>query len=91
MHPEPVSISVQLPNMPDKPEWKLNGSIITVEDIPVNFLVSTLRERIKNIIDAPLPISRMKIDYGVKTLSNSSTLAGMNIGEGDMVSMSIRK
>ena len=77
--------------MPEKPEWKLNGSIITLEDIPVSFLVSTLRERIKNIIDAPLPISRMKLDYGAKTLSNSSTLANMNIGEGDMIAMSIRK
>jgi splicing factor 3A subunit 1 len=77
--------------MPEKPEWKLNGSIITLEDVPVNFLVSTLRERIKNIIDAPLPISRMKLDYGTKTLSNSSTLASMNIEDGDMLSMSIRK
>ncbi len=91
MHPEPINLSIQLPNMPDKAEWKLNGSIITVEDIPVNFLVSTLRERIKNIVDAPLPMSRIKLDYGTKTLSNASTLASVNLDEGDIVHMSIRK
>ncbi|RXK38919.1 splicing factor 3A subunit 1 [Tremella mesenterica] len=91
LHPEPISLSIQLPNMPEKPEWKLNGSIITISDLSVSTLVSTLRERIKRTVDAELPISRLKLDYGGKTLNNASTLASFNLDEGDLVVMSVRK
>ena len=91
MHPNPISISVQLPTMPEKPEWKLNGSIITISDLPLNFLVSSLRDRIAGIIEAQLPISRMRLDFGTKVLSNASTLASVNLDEGDMIVLSIRK
>ena len=30
LHPDPITIAVQLPSMPEKPEWKLDGSIIAV-------------------------------------------------------------
>lgn len=91
LHPNPISIAVQLPNMPEKPEWKLNGSIITIPDLPLNFLVSSLRDRIASIVGAQLPISRMRFDYGVKVLSNASTLASVNLDDGDMIVLSIRK
>jgi splicing factor 3A subunit 1 len=54
-------------------------------------LVSTLRDRIVSLIGAQLPISRMRLDYGSKVLSNASTLASVNLDEGDMVALSIRK
>lgn len=91
MHPNPITLSIQLPTMPDKPEWKLNGSIISVPDLPLNFLVSTLRDRVMEIIDAPLPLSRIRFDYGTKILSNTNTLASVNIDDGDTVQMTIRK
>lgn len=91
LHPDPISISVQLPNMPEKPEWKLNGSIITIADLTLSTLVSTLRDRIASIVEAPLPISRMRLDYGPKVLSNASTLASVNMDEADMIALTIRK
>jgi len=91
LHPDPVALSVQLPDMPDKPEWKLNGSIITVPDLPVATLFSTVRERIKRVVDADLPVSRIRLDYEGKIMSNGSTLASVNLDEGDLLVMSIRK
>lgn len=91
LHPDPISLSIQLPSMPEKPEWKLNGSIITVPDLPVNTLFSTLRERIARVIDADLPLSRLKLDYNGKTMNNKNTLASVNLDETDVVVMSIRK
>ncbi|TXT07320.1 hypothetical protein VHUM_03490 [Vanrija humicola] len=91
LHPEPISLSVQLPTMPDKPEWKLDGSIITVSDLPVNTLFSTLRERIKRTLDADLPISRLRIDYNGKVMSNGASLASVNLDDGDTVVMGVRK
>ena len=91
LHPDPIAISVQLPSMLEKPEWKLDGSIITVPDLHVKTLFSTLRERIKRVVDADLPISRLRLDYGQKVMSNASTLASVNLDEGDVVVMSVRK
>lgn len=90
MHPDPVNVMIQLPNVPEKPEWKLDGNVLTVPELPLNFLVATLRDRIAKLLDAPLPISRMKLDYGPKTLGNSATLASVNLSDGDTIHLSIR-
>ncbi|KAL1407197.1 SF3a splicing factor complex subunit [Vanrija albida] len=91
LHPDPITLSVQLPTMPDKPEWKLDGSIVSIPDLHVNTLFSTLRERIKRALDADLPISRLRIDYNSKVMSNGATLASVNLDDGDMVVMAVRK
>ncbi|WVR07251.1 hypothetical protein IAU60_004292 [Kwoniella sp. DSM 27419] len=91
LHPEPIALSIQLPDMPEKPEWKLNGSIITVPDLPVNTLFSTVRERIKRIVDADLPLSRLRLDYGPKVMNNASTLASVNLDDGDMLTLVVKK
>lgn len=91
LHPDPIAISVQLPDMSEKPEWKLNGSIITVPDLPLNTLFSTVRERIKRVVDADLPISRLRLDYGQKVMSNASTMASVNLDDGDMLVLTVRK
>lgn len=91
LHPEPITLSVQLPIYPEKPEWKLNGSVIDIPDVPVTTLFSTVRDRIKKVLDAELPISRMRIEYNGKVMNNQSSLASLNIGEGDMVVMSLKK
>lgn len=91
LHPEPITLAVQLPDMPERPEWKLNGAIISLPDVPVSTLFSTLRERIKRAVDADLPVSRLRLDYEGKVMNNGSTLASVNIDEGDVLVMSVRK
>lgn len=76
--------------MPEKPEWKLDGSVITIPDIPVSALFSLVRERIRKHVDADLPVSRMKIDYNNKPMPNTATLASVNIDETDLLVMTIR-
>ncbi|ORX36927.1 Pre-mRNA splicing factor PRP21 like protein-domain-containing protein [Kockovaella imperatae] len=91
LHPDPIMISVQLPSMPEKPEWKLDGSVISVPDLPVNTLFSTLRERIKRVVDADLPISRLRLDYNGKVMTNNATMASVNLDEDDTLVLSVRK
>jgi len=93
LNPHPISINVQLPTSTEKPEWinKLNGSIISIEDVAVNTPFSAIRERIKRALDADLPISRMRIEYEGRVMNNASSLASVNIGEGDLVSMTLKK
>lgn len=91
LHPDPITVSVQLPSVADKPEWKLDGSVLAIPDVAVNTTFATLRERIKRALDADLPISRLRLEYGGKVMNNSASLASLNLGEGDVVVMAVKK
>lgn len=93
LNPHPITLQVQLPISNEKPEWTqiLNGSIISLEDVPVNTLFSSIREKIRSALNADLPISRMRIEYEGRVMNNGSSLASVNIGEGDLVSMTLKK
>ncbi|KAI0078180.1 hypothetical protein K474DRAFT_1660836 [Panus rudis PR-1116 ss-1] len=90
MHPHPISLRVQLPNDPSKPEWKLDGSIVTVPDLPMNLLVSTLRDRILLATGSTLPTSKMRLSYDNKMLTNMNTIAVYNLEDEDLVVLSVR-
>lgn len=88
-HPHPISLQVQLPNDSSKLEWKLDGSLVTVQDLPLNLLVSTLRDRILQATGSNLPTSRMRLAYQGKMLTNSSTIAQYNLEDEDLVVLSL--
>jgi len=89
MHPYPISLQVQLPHDSTKPEWKLDGGVVFVPDLPMNLLISTLRDRIRNVTGSALPASRMRISYQGKMLTNSSTLGHYNLEDEDILVLSV--
>ncbi|KAH7930849.1 hypothetical protein BV22DRAFT_1138400 [Leucogyrophana mollusca] len=89
MHPYTISLQVQLPDDPSKPEWKLDGKVVTVPDLPLNLFVSTLRERIRQITGSSLPDSRARISYAGKMLANANTIASYNLEDEDLVVLSV--
>jgi splicing factor 3A subunit 1 len=89
MHPYTISLTVQLPNDPSKPEWKLDGQTITVSDLPLTLLVSTLRDRINQVLGSSLTLSKVRISYAGKMLTNTSTIASHNLEDEDLVTLSI--
>ncbi|KAF7359550.1 hypothetical protein MSAN_01298100 [Mycena sanguinolenta] len=89
-HPHPISLQVQLPNDNSKPEWKLDGSVVTVPDLPLNLLVSTLRDRILLHTDSSVPVSRIRLSYMGKMLNNKDTIAVYNLEDEDLVVLSVR-
>jgi splicing factor 3A subunit 1 len=91
LHPDPITVAVQLPAMGDKPEWRLDGSVLGVPGVPVNATFGTLREHIKRTLDADLPVSRLQLTYGGRVMNNSASLASVNLGEGDVVVMAVKK
>lgn len=91
LHPEPITLAVQLPVFAEKPEWKLDGSVLDLPSVPVNTPFAAIRDRIKRALEAELPISRMRIEYEGKVMNNQSSLASVNIGDGDMVVLSLKK
>lgn len=89
MHPYTISLSIQLPNEPSKSEWKLDGKMVTISDLPLTLLVSTLRERFIQATGSTLPASKMRISYMGKMLTNSSTIASYNLEDEDIVVLSV--
>ncbi|OCH95633.1 hypothetical protein OBBRIDRAFT_816514 [Obba rivulosa] len=89
MHPHPISLRVQLPNDPSKPERKLDGSIITIQDLPLNLFVSSLRDRILQHT-GNIPISHIRLSYEGKMLTNMNTIASYNLEDEDLVVLSLR-
>ncbi|KAJ8517550.1 hypothetical protein ONZ45_g5272 [Pleurotus djamor] len=90
MHPHPISLKVQLPKDDSRPEWKLDGSVITIQDLPLNFFVSTLRDRIVQATGSAVPVSRIRLSHTDKTLTNSSTIASYNLEDEDLLVVGIR-
>ncbi|KAF8590517.1 hypothetical protein K439DRAFT_1403640 [Ramaria rubella] len=91
MHPIPISLQIQLPNMSDNPDWKMDGGVATVPDLPLILLVSTLRERIIRHIDSTLAAGRVKLTYMGKLLTNQQTIAFYNLEDGDTLVLSVRE
>ena len=73
-----------------KPDWKLNGSVVTLQEIPVTHLVSTLRDTVVRHMGSSMPLSRILLHFEGKMLANSNTLALYNIEDEDMLVLSIR-
>ncbi|KAF8630071.1 hypothetical protein AX15_003128 [Amanita polypyramis BW_CC] len=90
MHPHPISLQVQLPNDPSKPEWKLDGSTVAIPDIPVTLLVATLRDRILQHTGSAMPVWRIRLSYMGKTLTNQSSIGLYNLEDEDVVALSLR-
>ncbi|KAG7092258.1 hypothetical protein E1B28_008622 [Marasmius oreades] len=89
MHPHPISLQVQLPNDPSKPEWKLDGKVVTIPDLPLNLLVSTLRDRILQHAGSSVPASRIRLSYAGKMLTNKNTIASYNLEDEETLIFSV--
>ena len=79
-----------MPDDSSKPEWKLSGQIVTVPDLPLNLLVSTLRDRILQHTGSSISASRIRLSYQGKMLTNSSSIAATNLEHEDLLMFSVR-
>ncbi|KAM0750422.1 hypothetical protein T439DRAFT_289553 [Meredithblackwellia eburnea MCA 4105] len=87
-HPNPITVKVHLPTYPTKPEWGCDGSVISLEEIPLTLLAGVLRDRVA--VKVGLPIGKQKLTYKGRILANSTTLAALNFEDGDEVVVSIK-
>ena len=79
-----------MPNDTSKPDWKLSGQVVTVPDLPLNLLVSTLRDRILQHTGSSISASRIRLSYQGKMLTNSSSIAVSNLEHEDLLMFSVR-
>lgn len=61
----PVNIKVTIPHMPEKPEWKLNGQMLTFT-LPLPESVANLKAKIQEEIN--MPPAKQKLFFDVSYL-----------------------
>lgn len=68
----------------------MNGSVVTLPEIPVTFLVSTLRDHVARHIGSSVPLSRIMLSFNGKMLTNANTLASYNVEDEDLLVLAVR-
>ena len=86
----PISLQVQLPTDTSKPEWKMDGTTVTIPELSLNLLVSTLRDRIIATTGSALSAGRLILSYNGKMLTNRNTIASYNLEDEDLLVLSVR-
>lgn len=81
---------MQLPNEPSRPEWKFDGTVVTIPELPLNLLVSTLRDRIIQHTGSTVGASKIRLSYAGKMLTNMQTIAVYNLEDEDLVVATVR-
>lgn len=79
-----------MPEDKSKPEWKLDGSVVTISDLPMDLLVSTLRDRLLRHTGIGVTASWIRFSYDMKMLANKNTIASYNLEDEDLLILSVR-
>ncbi|RKP21078.1 hypothetical protein ROZALSC1DRAFT_27475 [Rozella allomycis CSF55] len=89
LYPNVVKLTVQCPNVPEKPDWNLKG-----QSLPIMLNLKDSIQRLKESIFAKLnfPISKQKITVpGFSNLKNEQSLASYLISPDVKISLSIKE
>lgn len=81
---------MRLPSEPARPDWKFDGNVVTLPDLPLNLLVSTLRDRILQHTGSIVGASKIRLAYDGKMLTNMQTIAVYNLEDEDLIVLSVR-
>lgn len=84
----PVAFSVKVPEIPDKPEWKMHGQTLNFT-LPLKDMVSVIKAKIHEQLG--LPASKQKLQFGNVFLKDSCTLAFCNIGPSSVLQLGIKE
>ncbi|VDM37634.1 unnamed protein product [Toxocara canis] len=83
-----ITVSVQTPNSTPNPDWKLDGSVLSVS-MDVAAPVSTLKSVVQDMTG--LPCSKQKLVFDGFFLKDASSLAFYNMMNGSLVQLQIKE
>ncbi|XP_013393875.1 splicing factor 3A subunit 1-like [Lingula anatina] len=84
----PVLFKVQIPNVPDKPEWKLTGQYLTFS-FPLTDSVSVIKAKLQE--ELGMPTGKQKLQYEGIFIKDSNTLAYYNFMKGATVTLQLKE
>jgi splicing factor 3A subunit 1 len=68
----------------------MDGTVVTISELPLNLLVSTLRERVLQHLGSSLSASKIRFAYAGKMLANGNSIASYNLDDEDLLVLSIQ-
>ncbi|NP_001135217.1 splicing factor 3A subunit 1 isoform X1 [Salmo salar] len=83
-----VSVTVQVPNMQDKTEWKLSGQALNFT-IPLTDQVSVIKVKIHEATG--MPAGKQKLQYEGIFIKDSNSLAYYNINNGSVIHLALKE
>ncbi|XP_050303574.1 splicing factor 3A subunit 1 [Anthonomus grandis grandis] len=87
-NPNPVSLKVQIPMMPEKSEWKLTGQMLMFT-LPLSESVGNLKAKIQEEIS--MPPAKQKLFFDGMFFKDQNTLAYYNITSSAVVQLQIKE
>lgn len=87
-NPGPVSIKVALPVMPEKPEWKLNGQVLSYT-LSLTESVGSLKAKIQE--ELTMPPAKQKLFFDGMFFKDQNTLGYYNITPGAVITLQIKE
>merc|ERR1719210_3018861 len=84
----PVTFTVVVPVVEDKPEWKLNGQMLSVT-MPLTDTVSTLKTKIME--EVGMPQGKQKLQHENIFFKDANTLAYYNMTAGTMLQLQLKE
>jgi len=87
-HSGPVTLSVAVPSVPDKPEWKLDGQMMSLT-LPLTETVNTIKQRIME--ELGMPQGKQKIQHENIFLKDANSLAYYNLLPGTVLNLQLKE
>lgn len=87
-HKSPVTIQVQIPNVTDKPEWKLNGQLLSI-NIALSDTIQKLKQKVQE--ETEMPPAKQKISHDGIFFKDNNTVAFYNLLSGITVHLQVKE
>jgi len=84
----PVTFKVMVPQMPDKPEWKLDGQILSLT-LQLTDTVNTIKQRIME--ELGMPQGKQKLQHENIFFKDANSLAYYNVTPGTMLNLQLKE
>uniref|UniRef100_A0A8C6P0R4 Splicing factor 3a, subunit 1 n=1 Tax=Nothobranchius furzeri TaxID=105023 RepID=A0A8C6P0R4_NOTFU len=84
----PVAVKVQVPNMQDKTEWKLNGQVLNFT-VPLSDQVSVIKVKIHEATG--MPAGKQKLQFEGIFIKDSNSLAYYNMTNGSIIHLALKE
>ena len=87
-NPGPVTIKISVPSIPDKPNWKCDGQIMSLT-LALTETVEVVKAKIME--DIGMPQGKQKLQHESIFLKDANSLAYYNIGPGTVIKLHLRQ
>lgn len=87
-NPSPVNFKVLAPMVPDKPEWRLNGQMLSIV-MALTDNIGSLKSRIQE--ETGMPPAKQKLSYDGLFYKDTNSLAFYNISPGTVVTLQVKE